>query len=69
MDHPWFGFDETGKMLSFYNNYSLDRWLEGIFSREQFFKWMDKLPEFRKKRDEANKDKAMAKQKENSDEG
>ena len=48
MDHPWFGFDDHGKMLSFYNNYSLDRWLESIFNREQFFKWLDKLPEFRK---------------------
>ena len=56
MDHPWFGFDETGKMLSFYNNYSLDRWLEGIFNREQFFQWLDKLPEFRKEDRNAKKD-------------
>lgn len=48
MDDPWFGFDAHGKMLSFYNDYSLDRWLERLFNREQFFEWLDKLPEFRK---------------------
>lgn len=48
MADQWFGFDDHGKMLSFYNNYSLDRWLESIFDREQFFKWLDNLPEFRK---------------------
>lgn len=55
MDHRWFGFDATGKMLSFYNNYSLDRWLERIFDREQFFKWMDSLPEFHREDNDAKK--------------